>query len=701
MTVFLYLNQQTGESVVLRILRIAGFSVLVAVVLILASGRLLHSSSSEGDLTFVLIAAGIFLLSAALAVTTQNKSRKSSDRLIIYWVSAGIMISVQLTGGSSSLLYSGYLLFLMWVSLPSTGAEATELGLLIGFVEAFALLNASIWSGEGALLTNLIPLLLPALKALLVPFLFGLVADWLAERELFLNEIAPPGMSKGEETDERSSSTGTILSYPLLTIIQRNSSADSTCLFIQYDDGFYRLENFVAKDNSVIDRYMLPANHKLLRILKNSKEPVLIKADSYTERSELAPYRLTTLKDEKAFWIVVCCLGKADNPAGFLLQDFYSDKPSEETVRNLENAAEALHMNVMNTGINYLSAENGSWMTKLVSLSGIDSLDASVQGIASLLSEIIPGSTVSIADVNLENEVIRVWVSRGPLARWRRKRVSSSNEGLAGWIVKNRVPCKRSGIKHGERNVSSFSNEADINLRVGSCMGVPVMRNNEVLAVIIIEHEDDRVFDQYHESVVLAAAGLFALTDELADFRNRFRNISGRDTLTGLPGITLFDRHLREMAKRVQTYGWSIGVVIADIDGFDLINRNYGYSEGDKVLKETASRFSNCFSDEILISRTGPDSFAACIPKAGKAEMEALSQRVADALSWQYVSRTSDTQISITASIGGCFTHVNRKVQQLTGEAENAAVEASKTGRGNCLVHKLGLTDQYPPYPRI
>lgn len=669
---------------------------LVAVILIIASGRLLHSSSSEGDLSFVLIAAGIFLVSAALAVTTQKKSRKPSDRLIIYWVCAGIMISVQLTGGSSSLFYSGYLLFLMWVSLPSTGSEATELGLLIGSVEALALLNVSIWSGEGALLTKLIPLLLPALKALLVPFLFGLVADWLAERELFLNEIAPPGRKKGEETDDISSKTGTILSYPLLTIIQRNSNADSTCLFIQYDDGFYRLENFVARDNSVIDRYMLPSDHRLLRIVKNSKEPVSIKAGSYTERSELAPYRLTTLKDEKAFWIVICCLGNADNPAGFLLQDFYGDKPSSETVLNLENAAEVLHMNVMNTGINSLSTEKSSWMAKLVSAAGMDSLDASVHGIASLLSEIIPGSTVSIADVNHENKEIRVWVSRGPLARWRRKRVSSSSEGLAGWIVKNRVPCKRSGMKHGERNVSSFSNEEDLNLRVGSCMGVPVMRNNEVLAVIIVEHEDDKVFDQYHESIILAAAGLFALTDELADLRNRFRNISGRDTLTGLPGITLFDRHLHEMAKRVQTYGWSIGVLIADIDGFDLINRNHGYSEGDKILKEAAARFSNCFSDEILISRTGPDSFAACIPKAGKAEMEALSQRVADALSWQYVSRTSDTQISITASIGGCFTHVNRKVQQLTGEAENTAAEVFKAGYGNCLIHKLGLTDTAP-----
>ena len=669
---------------------------LVAIILITASGRLLHRSSSEGDLSFALIAAGIFLLSAALAVTTQKKSRKPSDRLIIYWVCAGIMISVQLTGGSSSLFYSGYLLFLMWVSLPSTGSEATELGLLIGSVEALALLNVSIWSGEGALLTKLIPLLLPALKALLVPFLFGLAADWLAERELFLNKIAPPGRKKREETDDISSKTGTILSYPLLTIIQRNSNADSTCLFIQYDDGFYRLENFVARDNSVIDRYMLPADHRLLRIVKNSKEPVSIKAGSYTERSELAPYRLTTLKDEKAFWIVICCLGNADNPAGFLLQDFYGDKPSSETVRNLENAAEALHMNVMNTGINSLSTEKGSWMAKLVSAAGMDSLDASVQGITSLLSEIIPGSTVSIADVNPENKEIRVWVSRGPLARWRRKRVSNSSEGLAGWIVKNRVPCKRSGMKHGERNVSSFSNEEDINLRVGSCMGVPVMRNNEVLAVIIVEHEDDRAFDQYHESIILAAAGLFALTDELADLRNRFRNISGRDTLTGLPGITLFDRHLHEMAKRVQTYGWSIGVLIADIDGFDLINRNHGYSEGDRILKEAATRFSNCFSDEIMISRTGPDSFAACIPKAGKAEMEALSQRVADALSWQYVSRTSDTQISITASIGGCFTHVNRKVQQLTGEAENTAAEVFKAGYGNCLIHKLGLTDTAP-----
>lgn len=685
---------QTGESTTVRIIRVTVFGVLVAMALVLASGRLLNNQLNSENLTSLLIAIGFLLLSAALAVFMQRKTKKSSDRFLVFCVCIGIMTTVQLTGGSSSFFYSVYLLFLMWVSLSSTAGGATELGLLIGFTEASALLNASIWSGESSLLARLIPLLLPALKALLVPFLFSLAADWMTDRKSFPNEADLIRKSKnGKSAGEKSTVIKPKLSYPLLTIIHTNAEADSTCFFIKHNRNFYRLEEFIAEDDSVISKYMLPENHRLLRMLKNSDKPVVIKVGSREELCELAPYRLAAAETGIPFWIVICSLGNIDNPAGFLLQDFRAGNPSSKIIQNLEYAADTFHIDDMPDRNTFSSGEDSVWLAKLVSATGEDSLDKSVQGITVLLSEILPDSTISIADVNLENKTIRVWISRGPLARWRRRRVFSVSEGIAGWIVKNRVPCRRSRIKHGEKNVSSFSNEEHLPLKVGSCMGVPVLRNNDVIALIIAEHADDQAFDKYHESILLAAAGLFSMTEELADLRNRFQKISGRDTLTELPGIALFNRHLHQMAKRVEEYAWSVGVIVADIDKFNSINRNLGYTEGDRILKEVAARFSNCFSEEIIISRIGPDSFAACIPKAGIAEMEALSQRVADALSWEYISRSSGARLSITASIGGCFTYINRKVLILTDEAERIALKASETGPGTCLIHKLGLSE--------
>ena len=671
----------------MRILRIPGYAVILLLFLVLASGRFLIS---DHDPAILLLGTSLLLLSAALAMLVQKKTAWTDGKITLYWICAGLLVSVQLTGGSGSIFYSAYLLFLMWAALPSISGEATELGLLIGLVEAFSLLNASIWTGGDSFISRLIPLLLPALKVLLVPFIFGLTSDWLMEREFSSGKAEPcerDGRSK--KRDKTSTLIDSNTSYPLLNIIHRNSKADSTCLFARSDNGFFRLTEYIAADNAVISKFMIPSQHRLARIVENSKETVSIRVNSKEERSELTPYRFPRLEDEGSLWIVLCPLMGDNTLEGFLLQDFSGDRPSDSTISDLAKLSGFFQAS--GNRERFPPSDDFSWMAKLVSACNEESLDKTVHEMAGILSGIVPDSTISVADVDSSHGRTRVWVSRGPLARWRRGKVFDSSAGMAGWIVKNRVPCRRSRIKYGENSVNAFTVKSDMQDRTGSCMGVPVVRDREVIALIMAEHETDNAFMQHHEAILLVAAEIFSMREELAGLRQRFLTISGKDTLTGLPGITLFNSHLHQMAKEVQTYGWYVGVIVADLDGFDSLNQKLGYREGDRLLTNAAIIFRNCFPDDVFIARIGPDSFAACIPKAGKAVMEAMSQRVTDALSFEYRRRTADSFVSVSASVGSAYTHVNRKVLLLSMEAEKIVKEASASGPGTCIVRKIGL----------
>lgn len=662
----------------MRILRITGYTVLLVLFLVLASGRFRSIGSYTDDPALLLLGTGLLLFSAALAQLTQKRIIQLQGRIVLYWICAGLLAGVQLTGSSQSIYYSVYLLFLMWISLPSNGGSATELGLVIGFTEAFSLLNASIWAGGEPLISRLIPLLLPALKALLVPFLFGLVSDWLSEREFFPEDSAPSKDKPGGS------------SYPLLQIVHKNSGADSTCLFIRSDDGFFRLTEHVADDKIIISKFMLPQKQRLARIAEKNRETVIIRADSNEERSELLPYRFPGTGDGGSLWIVLCPLKGEAMLEGFLLEDFSGNKPSDSVISNLEDLSKILQ----GTGSREASpaGDEFSWMLKLTAACNDRNLDKAVHGMAGILSELIPNSTISIADVDNKHDRTRVWVSRGPLARWRRGKTFEGSAGMAGWILKNRVPCRRSRIRSGGNSVNAFSPDSGIHDKAGSCMGVPVIREEEVIALIMAEHEDDNAFMQYHEEILLTVAGMFSMREELAGMRQNLRSISGRDTLTGLPRVTLLDRHLHQMAKEVETYGWYVGLIVADIDGFGAINQMLGYSEADRLLKDVAERFRSCFSKDVFIARTGPDSFAACIPKAGKAVVEAMGQKAADALSYRYSGKMPDSIVSVSTSIGCVYTHVNRKVLLLTGEAEKAVSDARKAGRGTCVVRKIDLS---------
>ncbi|MBD3278851.1 MAG: diguanylate cyclase [Candidatus Aegiribacteria sp.] len=667
-------------------LKIAGYSVLLAFYLILASGRLLDSSSLREDPVSMLVGLGVILLAAALAVTIRRSSG-SGNRLALYASCALLVAGVQLTGGDGSVFYSIYLIYLIWVALPSVRGSATEFGLIIGFTQAFSLLNSSIWSGDATLVERLIPLLPPALESLLVPFLSGLVIDWLVESDLHTVFSSSENISgKGPEKPETPSDSSARLNSHLLDQHNRISGADSTCFFGRRKDGYYKLVHGEGNTEDLIQRFVLPPSSRLARMAERSEGSMIIRADSPEEKQQLVPYMISPESLEESLWVILSPVENGDCSRGFIVQNYMGSRPGADNTEELRRIAALLGETCFDRPKG--TTEEFGWMTRLAAACNEETLERALNGVAGVLSEVMQGSTVSVAEVREKHRLVRIRVSRGPMANHRRGRRFAADSGIAGWIVKNRVPCRRNRLRRGGRRLSFFAPHGPGEPAAGSCIGVPVMRSGEVFALVAAENEENNAFSGRDEVFLTAAAELLYMREELADLKNRFRCISGTDVLTGLPGITLLDAHLHQMAREVQSHGWYVGVLVADIDDFGRVNRDLGYQEGDKLLRRAASLFSDCFPEDVFIARTGPDSFAACIPKAGRAVMEAMSQKAADALSFQYSCEKGSLRVS--ASVGSSYTHVNRKVLLLTVEAEKAAREAAEKSQFKCIVREMG-----------
>ena len=405
----------------MRIVRIACYSFLPALLLILASGRLLKVDRSPVS---ILLGAGLVLFSAAVSVLVHRRQSSSYRKLLLYLACAGLITAVQITGGYGSVLYFIYLIFLLWVALPSVGGLATEMGLIIGLTGSLALLNSALWTGEDSFIARLVPLLLPALRQLMIPFLFGLAADWLAEREFVMPAHAGP-----EKEKETSSRLFAPEAYGILVqLLHRGSGAETTCCFQRSDDGFFRLSEHTAAGSSVISRFMLPPGHRLARIAQNSREPVYIRADSGKERAELAPYRMPG-EGEVSLWIIVSPVWRKNELKGFLLQDFRGDRPSSAAGETLQRVSSV--MGERRGGPGGWKGTGNSFMPILVAACGSDGMDRSVQDMTAILADMITGATVSVAEVESADRTTRIWVSRGPLAGRRRGRKYDSSSGIA------------------------------------------------------------------------------------------------------------------------------------------------------------------------------------------------------------------------------------------------------------------------------
>lgn len=126
------------------------------------------------------------------------------------------------------------------------------------------------------------------------------------------------------------------------------------------------------------------------------------------------------------------------------------------------------------------------------------------------------------------------------------------------------------------------------------------------------------------------------------DLRNRY--LSYHDSLTGL-----YNRHFleTEMRRLDTSRQLPISIIVADINGLKLINDAFGYSEGDKLIRNAASVFKETCRSEDIITRWGGDEFMVLLPQTSPEVAGEISERISSGC-----NRYNVNKVPFTISIG-------------------------------------------------
>ena len=84
------------------------------------------------------------------------------------------------------------------------------------------------------------------------------------------------------------------------------------------------------------------------------------------------------------------------------------------------------------------------------------------------------------------------------------------------------------------------------------------------------------------------------------------------DELTGLVNRRRFLDALRSEITRGQRLGGRLSVVLADLDGFKLVNDRFGHHAGDEVLIAFADLIKAHGQDVDVAARLGGEEFRSC-----------------------------------------------------------------------------------------
>ena len=91
-------------------------------------------------------------------------------------------------------------------------------------------------------------------------------------------------------------------------------------------------------------------------------------------------------------------------------------------------------------------------------------------------------------------------------------------------------------------------------------------------------------------------------------------NSATTDYLTGLPNARSLFVHLDEEISRCKREGNSLAIMVCDLDGFKLINDQFGHLEGNKVLQLFAQLLRSASRNYDYVGRMGGDEFVIVAP---------------------------------------------------------------------------------------
>ena len=139
------------------------------------------------------------------------------------------------------------------------------------------------------------------------------------------------------------------------------------------------------------------------------------------------------------------------------------------------------------------------------------------------------------------------------------------------------------------------------------------------------------------------------------------------DEFTGLYNRKYFEEAKSTIDNQdVVTYA----IIIADVNGLNLINDAFGFAEGDHLLIETVKILQSCCCNKELLARTGGDDFSIFMP-AVENEVKNLIQQIKDRCQ-AYNQIVENKELCISLSIGYGLTNGNKGLDEAQKEAINS-----------------------------
>lgn len=152
------------------------------------------------------------------------------------------------------------------------------------------------------------------------------------------------------------------------------------------------------------------------------------------------------------------------------------------------------------------------------------------------------------------------------------------------------------------------------------------------------------------------------------------------DSLTNLANRRYIEMSLQSRLSEMERYGWSFGVLFADVDHFKQVNDRYGHEIGDQVLKMIATTMLRSARPFDVVGRWGGEEFLAIIANVSELQLYSMANRYRALVAQSYLPVDSDV-LRVTISVGATVAHPGDTLTTLVRRADRLLYQSKTSGR--------------------
>ena len=325
-------------------------------------------------------------------------------------------------------------------------------------------------------------------------------------------------------------------------------------------------------------------------------------------------------------------------------------------------------------------------MTRLVELGELLSASQTSAEVASVISRVVPslfagdaGAVYELREGNDAVEALAAWGDPPPA-----RRVFSTTEC---WALR----LERVHVMDGSASELRCPHIEEATAEGAVC--APLTADGVSLGVL---HVQLRQIVPGRQRVTLLADGerlIRSLAEQLelalANFRLRetLREQSARDQLTGLFNRRYMEESLDRELLRASRQGYSLGLLMMDLDHFKDLNDGFGHAAGDLLLRAVGDFLGASVRGDDVACRFGGEEFVAILPRASLENTRRRAEALRVGMKELRLEPSGPLLPSVTVSIGvACSSDHGDTGEQLIHAADMALYRAKAGGRDQVVV---------------